>query len=128
MSECGCVYSSCDDGDTADFAHATTVVARKPHTCGECHDSIPVGAAYERHTGKWDGRIYTSKTCGTCVEIRNLLFCDGWIYGCVWVDIGEYFSEGGKPFGCLEKLTSVAAKDKLSAAYREFLGVSEIGE
>lgn len=118
--ECGCVYMS-DDGDRATFSETTRPIARREHKCYECGEVIPRGAKYERVSGLWDREMSTFKTCLTCVEIRNELCCDGWVYGFLWEAIDEYFGEGGKPFGCINKLESVAAKTKLADAYREWL-------
>lgn len=122
--DCGCVYSGYD-GDGPSFSCTTTPRCRKPFKCCECRETVQVSQKYERISGKWDGRIDVFKTCLPCVEIRDLLFCEGFNYTNMWEDIREYFVAGGSPLGCIKKLEGVEARMKLSEAYRDFLGIPE---
>ena len=115
MSDCACIYDSAD-GDLPEFYSQAFVKARKPHRCVECREAIPVGAKYERMSGKWDGDVRTETTCLCCQEIRSSFCCEGWTYGQLWEDIEEQmFSErpGGIDSACLEKLVTVEAKQFL---------------
>jgi hypothetical protein len=125
VSECGCVYSG-DSGETSDFDTRSTVRARKPHRCGECRETIPVGAAYERTSGKWDGRMLSLVTCATCAEIRGHLFCDGWSYGCIWEDIRESWRNGNRVAACINACESVAAKEKLASEWRREMEIEPL--
>src|SRR6185295_16634414 len=112
------------DGDMPQFLNDREVRARKSYKCCECGDVIPRGATYERTVGKWnmsDGRFKTYRTCLLCVEIRNALCCDGWTYTLLWEEAEQIF-----PYlttGCLEQLTTAAAKAKLLEKWREWKGL-----
>lgn len=67
---CSCDY----DGEAPEFYRIDIVKARKEHRCCECSDMIKPGDVYERISGKWDGEVYTCKTCVVCSRIR-LDFC-----------------------------------------------------
>lgn len=122
MSGCACVYTSYD-GDTSDVTTTTKRVARKPHTCCECRQTIQRGQTYEHTSGLWDGDWQTYKTCLPCVEIRHALMCEGWNYQNLWEDIREHWHQGGSPTGCIKELETADAKQKLADAYRDFLGL-----
>lgn len=124
MSDCGCVYTSYD-GDCASVSSTEKPKARKPHKCCECRETIPVGAVHEKTTGRWDDEWLTYRTCLACVEIRQLLYCDGGNYTALWEDVREYFHGGGNPMGCINKLDSTAAKTKLAAEYQDYLGLEQ---
>ena len=120
MSECGCIYPEFE-GDPPTFIRTRTVRARKTHACSECGDPIAAQSSFEHVAAKWDHGFLSFTTCLTCVEIRTLLFCDAWSYGGLWKDIRAHFAMGGNPLGCIKKLETVAAKEKLAASYREYL-------
>jgi hypothetical protein len=122
MSECGCVWMG--DGEEPEFCSTRVVKARKSHTCCECRLPISVGELYEYTSGKWDGRMDVHQTCLPCVEIRNTLGCDGYIFGMLWESVRDYFADGGKAQGCIDKLASVAAKEKLAAAFQKHIGLT----
>lgn len=51
-------------------------------------------------------------------EIREAFFCDGWIYTQMWERFVEYFEH--LTTGCLSKLTTAAAKEKLMDEWRKW--------
>lgn len=53
------------------FCNVIHRVARKRHTCSECHGHIEPLDVYERATGCWDGRVETFKTCLHCEDARD---------------------------------------------------------
>lgn len=55
----------------SDFQTETTPIARKQHTCGECHGLIKPGEKYQLVSGCWDGRMDSCKTCMPCLEART---------------------------------------------------------
>lgn len=113
MADMTCCPLSGFDGEGLEFASTETPGARKPHECCECHETIPVGARYERTSGRWDGRMLAYKTCLSCVEIRNHFACNGWIYGQVWEDLEAGLFPDMRAGGpCLEGL-SPEAKQRL---------------
>lgn len=114
--DCGvCIYSEGDDN--AAFCDARVVTARKPHRCCECRETIPVGERYERTAGKWDGTVSTFCTCLVCAEIRSAFCCDGWTYTMLWEEAEEQMMPH-LTTGCLDKLTTAKAKQKVLDVWR----------
>lgn len=121
MSECVCLYGGYD-GDETDFQCSTTPVARVAHQCGECKRAIVKGERYERYVTKNDGEISASKTCAECAEIRRALYCEGFYFKCLWDDIREQIFEAGKMnSACLDKLSTVEAKQFLQRRWMEWI-------
>lgn len=114
MSDCVCLYNS-GDGDLPEFSSEAVVKAKKPYRCCECFGVIAIGQRYERVTGKWDWTVSTYRTCLLCDEIRRAFCCeDGWTYTLLWSDIeDQMFRERGLDSACLEKLSTVDAKQFL---------------
>lgn len=90
--ECSCVYVE-NDGDVCAFERHKIVKAKKAHKCSECGTSISAGEKYEYSAGKWDGEIFVNKTCQTCLDIRKVIFCNGFCYGAIMVDLREHIIE-----------------------------------
>lgn len=112
-------YDACAN----DFYHERMVVARKAHRCCECGEAIPVGARYQRATGKSDGEVWTATTCAVCAEIRQAFVCGSWVFGGLWDEIEDVmfpvWNEQG-PLDCLAKLQTIEARDKCRTRYREW--------
>lgn len=127
--DCACIYGGNDEGEySPDFQSLKWVKARKPHKCCECRRQIQPGESYLRYTGKWDGEMNTYRTCAVCEDIRSSLCCGGsFIFGDLWEKIhDQIFCEKGLTIACIDKLTTVAAKEKLQTAWMEF--VAERGQ
>ena len=118
-----CVYTGADESP-AEFADRVERKARKAHRCVECHDTIQPGQTYEYVTGRWEGEFSSFKTCLVCVEIRETFCCEGWVYALLWADIAEQLFPT-LTTGCLSKLTSAAAKEKLVSRWRRWRGLDE---
>lgn len=110
------------EGEQPELCGTLIVKAHKPQKCCECHDPINPGDRYEVVSGKWEGEWMSFKTCLPCKEIRETFCCDGWTFGMLWTD-AEWFLEE-MTTGCLDKLESVAAKEKLTAEWRRHKGLS----
>jgi hypothetical protein len=96
--------------EVADISHPR---AAKDHYCCECDDPIKKGTRYEKYKSLCDGHWSTSRTCMSCVEIRNHFACDGWIFGQLWSDLEQNFFPDMKAGGpCMDGL-SPAAKGRL---------------
>jgi hypothetical protein len=108
MSDCSCIYVG--DYDPAEVYVQKTLKARKTHQCGECGRDILSKEHYERTWGIWDGMHNTYKTCADCLSARKEFFCEGWIHGEIWCNIGEHISEirGELSGDCLVALTPAA--------------------
>ncbi len=89
--ECYCDY------EPNEFYSAYERKARKPHKCGECFKSIPVGEVYEYVSAKCDGAMWDSKTCARCLALRKYVeahlpcFCR--MHGSVLDDADEAMKE-----------------------------------
>lgn len=105
------------EGEPPELCGTLIVRARKPQTCCECTDPIHPGEQYEAVSGKWDGEWASFKTCLPCKEIRETFCCEGWTFGHLWTDAGYSLFEN-LTTGCLAKLTTAAAKEKLVARWR----------
>ncbi len=91
-----------------------TVIARKPHICGECGAEINPGTRYELYKGVYDGSIFTCKTCLDCVSIRECFFQNGISqFGTLLDDVYEhivYELAGEVDSRCIIPLTDTAKK------------------
>ena len=78
--ECSCSieYDSFDGYN--EFSRETTPIARKTHECCECGEIIQPGTKYEYAVGKFEGAMWSYKTCMVCRQIRND-HCCSWQYG-----------------------------------------------
>jgi hypothetical protein len=121
--------SGCDvcvggyEGDEAAVYRERMVTARKPHACYECKFTIQPGQTYEYVTGMWDGTWSAYRFCAVCSEIGKALACDGRNFGNLWDEIHEHVLPELSQ-GCLDKLTTVAAKQRLTDEWREWQGLS----
>ncbi len=121
MSDCVCIYDS-GDGDSPAFFTAGFVKARKPHKCCECQAVIADGESYERASGKWEYGVDVYTTCGPCQDIRQSFYCDGYTFGQLWEDVEEQmFQERGLDGACLDKLTTVDAKQFLQRRWWDWV-------
>jgi hypothetical protein len=116
-----CIYTSAGENQ-AEVCGMLMVKARKPATCCECGDPIRPGDRYEVTSGKWDGEWSSFKTCLPCKEIRETFCCEGWVYGTLWRDAAESIFEG-LTTGCVAKLETAAAKEKLLDRWRRWRGL-----
>jgi hypothetical protein len=121
---CGvCIGGGRDYDGSPEFYSMKDVVARKEHVCGECGRAIPKGAMYERVSGKFDGDLFSEKTCMDCAHIRDGLSCDeGVPHGILWQEIRNIFPHFTT--GCLNKVESASAKAYLLQRWREWKGLA----
>ncbi len=119
MSDCGVCLTGAEDCST-DFLTTKIRIARKVHHCCECAKLIQKGDKYERSSGKTDGDLWTFATCLICMEIASTFYCNGrWFGGLLWEEMQEYaFQE--MTTGCLDRLTSAAAKAELMRRWNEW--------
>jgi len=114
--DCGaCIWSG--EGDAPAFFEETNPRARRDYSCCECGERIVTGEIHNRAAGKWDGEVQSYRTCACCAEIRRVLCCEGWTYTTLWTDAAESIFEY-LTVGCLAKLETAAAKEKLLARWR----------
>lgn len=125
MSCAGACSIDMDADGSCDFYREDVRHARKPYTCCECYDAIAVGEQYEVAVGKYDGEIFTERTCLACAEIRRAFACR-WVFGRLWEAVREQLFDGWnemKAIDCLAKLKSDAAIAKMRAEYAEYTEV-----
>jgi hypothetical protein len=77
---CDC-SADIDCGEQCDFSCVEERVARKPHECCECHETIRPGTRYRINTCCYDGKIERCKTCLPCARIRKWYCPGGWYPG-----------------------------------------------
>lgn len=125
MSENFCNVSLGDyDGDAAQFYNEKLVTARKAHVCYECQEPIAKGQQHERVTGKWDGDIRTYRFCAGCWEILHEFSEDGAMcFGVTWDTFRDEWNAGATLQGCLNRLTSIDAKQLMARQWRKFKGL-----
>lgn len=111
------------DGDEAKFYTEKAVTARKPHQCNECRDAIERGHHYHRVTGKWDDEVRTYRFCEPCWEIMGEFSEVGRTFGVTWDTFAAEWSQGATLQGCLNRLTSVAAKQHMTRQWRKVKGL-----
>ena len=88
------IMCAINGGETADFYHRSTRVARKQHRCEECARTIAVGEKYE-HASLFYDRWSAFKTCRHCMVSTGWLGhnCGGFLHGGVFDDIEEHTRE-----------------------------------
>jgi hypothetical protein len=110
MDSCACVIVEHDSYPECHWTESR--VARKEHRCCECGKQIKPGEKYEHVAGKWDGDFMSYKTCDVCCEVRDILFCDMWVYTSLYEDLAEHINNCGDalPWTAIAEL-SEAARD-----------------
>lgn len=126
MSDGACDVSLGDyDGDPASVFNSHVLKARKPHKCFECSQLISIGAMHERVSGKWDGKWETYRFCLPCSEISREFSDGGRTFGYLWEGMGENWDEGAHLQACLNRLTTVAAKEQLRDQWLQWKGIED---
>lgn len=92
--ECSCVPIGSDYCDTRVLS-VLRQKARKEHYCNECHNEIRHGDTYERARVLCEDLFHTQKICMSCLSIRQVFFCDGWIYENLIWDLKDHIFECG---------------------------------
>ena len=90
-NHCACVWVNVDC--FSDVFSERHPVARKNHWCCECGGVIQKGEKYEHHSGQWDGEWQVFKTCLDCADIKDRLFCEGYIYTTVVDDLINHIQD-----------------------------------
>lgn len=75
-----------------EFYSETHLIARKEHRCEMCDEAIPVGTAYWRETGKFDGEFFTRRIHEHCYEMMTE-YCAEVDTEFFWDDITAYVAE-----------------------------------
>jgi hypothetical protein len=126
MSDGICDFSieaECDE--PADVFNACMVTARLAHTCTECGIGIPPGQRYERIGMKYDGHWSVDRICFACSEISREFFDGARCIGVLWDEIEHNWDEGAHLQACLNRLTTVGAKEHMRRRWLKWKGLSE---
>lgn len=125
MSDCGVCIGGGDYDGSPEFQSTAWPKARKPHKCMECGRVIAIGEQYERFAGKFDGALFSQKTCSECAEIRDAFNCDGGaLCDGLWADM-ESAVFPVMTTGCLDRLQTPEAKRFLAARWRKWRGFTQ---
>lgn len=121
--ECGVTFEADYDDDNELYVE-TWRTARKPHTCGECKETIQPRSRYLRVVGKSDGRMWTARLCEPCNTILHEFTEGSWTFGGkIWEDFSDVW-HGGVPLQpCLNRVPTVAAKAKLRDQWLAWKGI-----
>jgi hypothetical protein len=105
MDKCSCVYVG--DYEHPEFHRAVTRKAIKEHVCCECNRTIRRGEKYEYVSGMWDAYISNHKTCGDCLSIRDVFYCEGFFYTMLKESLWEHLRDvdGEVSEDCFVELT-----------------------
>lgn len=122
MTDCGVCISSNFDG-YCDFQDHKLVRARKQHRCCECNRTIQPGEQYHIESGKYDGEIFSYKTCLTCYDIRGTFTCGGGhTFETLWEDMEETVFRK-LTTGCLSRLSLPESKAVVIQKWQEWKGL-----
>ena len=111
------------DGDAPTVYNERWVTARKVHTCYECGDPIPVGACHHVVTGLWEGQWETYRWCAACHEIVGEFSEGPRCFGVMWDEMKMNWDEGAHLQACLNRVTSVQAKQMMARQWRKWKGL-----
>ena len=128
MSESFCEVSlgDSDDGEACEFYAERIVTARKDHRCAECQEPIRVGDQHHVTSGKYDGEFFSDRFCEACWEIAAEFSEDGSrMFGVVWSTFRDEWARGANLQGCLNRLSSVAAKALMTRQWRKWKGLDK---
>ena len=119
--DCGvCIGGGYDgNGLEEDSYYQRYVSIKRNCKCFECHETITAGTKHQQCGGTYEGKRENWRFCLICAEIADAFCCDGRWFGKLWESIDEdLFPQ--MTTGCLQKLTTSAAKEHLVAKWREW--------
>jgi len=120
--ECSCNVGI--DGDNDDFLGYSerTLKAGRKHTCVECGKEIKKGEQFVFISIFEIERIGNFKLCLDCHAVSKQFFADGWIFGQMWDNLGDYLFYNWKddlPSNCISKLPP-PARDRVCDQLQDF--------
>jgi hypothetical protein len=129
MSDDGVCDFSIDgdyDGDTPSFFVEKIVAARKSHACNECGSVIAPREKYRRVSGKWDDEVRSYCFCLPCEETAGEFFesNSSRTFGTLWEEIENNWDHGAHLQACLNRLTTVAAKEHMRRRWMQWKGLA----
>ena len=122
MSVCDISFEH--DHDGADFYHEEARKARTNHRCSECRDMILPGSRYVKVAGKSDGSVWSLAICAACRDIIREFTDGSWVFGgAIWDDFMDAWRDGQPLQPCLNRVSSVSAKQKLRGMWLRYKGI-----
>ena len=99
-----------EDDDTFEVLTVSHPTAKKKHKCNECRREILPGERYEVQRYSANHNLETHTTCSTCLEIRDIFFCDGYVYGWMYDNFNDSLYDDGCDLSeaCIASLSSEA--------------------
>lgn len=110
------------DGDVECYVERT-LRARARHACYECGEAIEPGQEYELAGGRYDGEWRRYRFCLACSEIQKEFCENGRVFGNTWEEFRDQWSEGANLQACLNRVSTVTAKEKLRRQWMKFKGL-----
>jgi hypothetical protein len=128
MSDCGVCIGGYDSDGYPEFYNSGRPKARKEHRCEDCRRTIAKGQVYRRDSGKFDGELFSYKTCLICDEIRQAFTCAEYDQvgpppGDLWSDIQEMMFPN-LTTACFDKLSTPKAKAYLRERWIAWKGLA----
>lgn len=109
------------DGDSATCYTERIVKARVSHQCYECRETIPAGASYNRVSGKWYDGWEVYRFCLPCDEaLAEFSTGNARVFGDMWDTFRENWQEGTPVQACINRLSTVAAKEHMLRQWRRW--------
>jgi hypothetical protein len=128
VSEGICDFSIDGDCDEpAEEMRCSFVRARVEHRCLECASRIPVGATFERIALKYEGSWNVDRLCLACSEVSQEFYDGGRVLGVLWSEIESNWDDGAHLQACLNRLSTVAAKELMRRQWLQWKGLGDSG-
>lgn len=127
MSDSFCSVDFSDESDCVDpveFFTKTTPKARKEHVCAECKEPIQKGERYTRIAYKFEGTMDCDRLCASCAEAKAEF--EYHIFGGdFWREMREQWENGANVQGCINRLTTIKAKDLMHRQWLKWKGLDK---
>ena len=123
---CGVTLNSYESWDCGGFYREQHVKhARKAHRCTECQKPIVQGDAYVRVSGKNEDDVWSHAVCEPCMALLKEFSDDGsWCFGEMWDTFRCEWHSGASLQGCMNRVSTVAAKAKLRDEWLAWKGIT----
>lgn len=112
------------DSEPVEFYDEKIARARKAHVCTECGAPIAAGDEYQRRSYRFEKEFSVDHVCLVCREIAGE-FEHRLIGSLLWENFRVEWDNGARLQGCLNRLTSVAAKELMRAQWLKWQELRE---
>jgi len=126
MSDGFCdVEIDCEADEPADVFIEKQRCAAKPHRCCECRAEIAKGERHILITIKTGPEWSALRVCLACDEIAREFMSPRVVGGLLWQEFDYQWEQGANVQGCMNRVSTVAAKQKLLERWRVWKGLEE---